>query len=70
MIIGDNIYAAIGLFAACGLMLLGLLSTYPAVNAYEKGRSFIKWYAFSVLAFPLALIASFVITAKVKNEKP
>jgi len=61
MIIGDNILTAIGLFSTCGLMILGLLATYPAVKAYEKGKSFGKWYLFSVLLFPVALIASCLI---------
>lgn len=64
MMIGTNLYTAIGLFGACGLMLLGLFSTYPAVKAYEKGRSFIKWYLFSFALFPVALIASFPIKKK------
>jgi len=50
MMIGTNLYTAIGLF-----------SIYPAVKAYEKGRSFIKWYLFSVMLFPVALVASFYI---------
>lgn len=62
--IGSNIYTAIGLFGACGIMLLGLFSTYPAVKAYKKGRSFLKWYIFSFLLFPVALIASFSIHRK------
>lgn len=62
--IGSNLYTAIGLFGACGVMLLGLFSTYPAVKAYEKGRSFGKWYVFSFLLFPVALIASFSIRKK------
>lgn len=61
MIIGNNIYTAIGLFGTCGLMLLGLFSTYPAVKAYEKGRNYTRWYVLGVLLFPVALIASFVI---------
>lgn len=61
MIIGDNILTAIGLFSTCGLMILGLLATYPAVKAYEKGKNFGKWYIFSVLLFPVALIASCLI---------
>lgn len=61
MVFGNNSYTAIGLFATCGLMLLGLLSTYPAVKAYQKGRRFVKWYVFSVLVFPVAFVASFVI---------
>jgi len=64
MMIGSNLYTAIGLFGALGLMLLGLFSTYPAVKAYEKGRSFIKWYLFSFVLFPVALIASFSIRKK------
>ena len=62
--IESNLYTAIGLFGACGIMLLGLFSTYPAVKAYEKGRSFLKWYVFSFLLFPVALIASFSIRKK------
>jgi hypothetical protein len=61
MMIGNNIYTAIGLFSACGLMILGLLATVPAVMAYKKGRNFVKWYIFGVLLFPAALIASFII---------
>ena len=61
MLVGNNIYTAVGLFSTCGLILLGLLSTYPAVKAYQKGRSFIRWYLFSVLLLPVAFIASFVI---------
>ncbi|WP_303868576.1 hypothetical protein [Acetobacterium wieringae] len=69
MIIGSNIYVAIGLFGTCGLMLLGLFSTYPAVKAFEKGRNFTKWYIFSFLLFPAAFIASFVIKRKRKRLK-
>jgi hypothetical protein len=61
MIIGANINTAIGLFCTLGVMLLGLLSTFPAVKALAKGRNFIKWYIFSLFLFPVALIASFVI---------
>ncbi|MDT8717007.1 hypothetical protein IAI10_10090 [Clostridium sp. 19966] len=61
MIIGNNIFTAIGLFLTCGLMLLGLFATYPAVKAYEKGRNFATWYFFSFLALPIALIASIII---------
>lgn len=61
MMIGANFYNAVGLFGALGFMLLGLFSTYPAVKAYERGSSFIKWYVFSFLLFPLALVASFAI---------
>lgn len=68
MIIGSNLYVAIDLFCTCGLMLLGLFSTYPAVKAYEKGRNFVKWYFFSFLLFPVAFITSFVI--KSKRESP
>ena len=64
MMIGNNISAAIGLFSTCGLMVLGLLSTYPAVRAYEKGRNFMMWYIFGVLLFPVALAASFAIKSK------
>lgn len=61
MIIGNNIFTAFGLFITCGLMLLGLLATYPAVKAHEKGRNFGTWYLFSLLLFPVALITAFVI---------
>jgi len=61
MMIGDNILTAIGLFSTCGLMILALLSTYPAVKAYQKGRNFIKWYVFSILVLPVAFIACFII---------
>ena len=61
MMIGNNIYTAIGLFGTCSLMLLGLFSTYPAVKAYEKGRNFVKWYFFSFFLYPVAFIASFII---------
>ncbi len=64
MLIGNNVLTAAGLFTTCGLMVLGLLSTYPAVKAYKKGRNFVKWYVFSVLLFPAALVASFAIKAK------
>jgi len=67
MLIGTNISTAIGLFVTLGLMLLGLLSTYPAVKASDKGRNFIKWYIFGLILFPVALIASFVI--KSNNQK-
>ena len=64
MVIGTNITATIGLFTTLGLMLLGLLSAYPAVRALEKGRNFIKWYIFSLVLFPAALVASFTIKDK------
>jgi hypothetical protein len=67
MNIGANINTAIGLFAVLGLMLLGLISTYLAVKAFEKGRNFIKWYIFSLVLFPVALVASFVIKSSGKN---
>ena len=67
MNIGTNIITAAGLFAVLGLMLLGLISTYPAVRAFEKGRNFIKWYIFSLTLFPVALVASFVIKGRAKN---
>ena len=66
IIIGNNIFTAIGLFSTFGLMLLGLFATYPAVKAYEKGRNFAKWYFFTLLLLPVALISVFVI----KKEKP
>jgi hypothetical protein len=61
MQIGSNYYTAYGLFITCGLMLLALFATWPAVKAYRKGRDFRKWYIFSLLLFPFALIASFLI---------
>lgn len=61
MIIGSNFYTAAGLFVALVLMLLGLFSTYPAIRACEKGRNFMKWYVFSFLLFPIALVASLII---------
>lgn len=68
MVIGNNVYTAIGLFTICGLMLLGLLATYPAAKAYEKGRSFVKWYIFGILLFPVALIASLVIRTNTSSR--
>lgn len=68
MIIGDNVFTAIGLFITLGLMLLGLLATYPAVKAFNKGRNFIKWYIFSALLFPIALIVSFIIKIIPKTD--
>jgi cytochrome bd-type quinol oxidase subunit 2 len=66
MMIGNNIVTAIGLFITCALMLLGLLATYPAVKAHEKGKNFANWYVFSLLLFPVALIAAFIV----KKERP
>lgn len=68
MMIGNNIYTAIGLFATCGLMVLGLLATCPAVKAYTKGRSFVLWYIFGLLALPVAIIASFAIKTDAPNR--
>jgi hypothetical protein len=64
MQIGGNIYTAFGLFSTCGLMMLALFATWPAVKAYNKGRNFSKWYLFSLLLFPVALIASFLISSQ------
>lgn len=64
MLIGTNFYTAIGLFGTCSIILLGLLSTYSAVKAFDKGRSFVKWYIFSFLLFPFALVMSSVIHDK------
>lgn len=61
---GNNIYIAIGLFGTCSLMLLALFATWPSVKAYQKGRNFAKWYVFSVLLFPVALVAAFMIKDK------
>jgi cytochrome bd-type quinol oxidase subunit 2 len=64
MQIGDNLFTAIGLFCTCGLMLLALFATWPSVIAYQKGRNFTKWYIFSILLFPVALLAAFLIKKK------
>ncbi len=64
MQIGGNLIIAFGLFGVCGLMLLALLATWPSTKAYQKGRNFRKWYIFSILLFPVALIASFFISSE------
>ncbi|WP_292391872.1 hypothetical protein [Methanosarcina sp. UBA5] len=64
IVIGTNSYTALGLFGVCSIMLLGLFSTYPAVKAFEKGKSFIKWYLFSFFLFPFALVSSYFIENK------
>jgi hypothetical protein len=64
MQLGSNISTAIGLFSTCGLMLLALFATWPSVKAFQKGRNFVKWYIFSVLLFPAALVASFIVKDK------
>lgn len=61
MQLGDNLYPAIGLFGTCGLMLLALFATWPAVKAYRKGRNFAKWYIFSFLLFPAAAVAAILL---------
>jgi len=58
---GNNMITTIGLFGTCGLMLLALFATWPSVKAFQKGRNFTKWYIFSILLFPVALVASFMI---------
>jgi hypothetical protein len=68
MMIGNNVTTAFGLVATCSLMVLALLSTFPAVKAYEKGRSFAKWYVFGLLLFPAALVASFAIKSKSREK--
>jgi hypothetical protein len=68
MVIGTNTTTVIGLFTTLGVMLLGLISTFPAVRAIEKGRNFIKWYIFSLALFPVALVASFVIKSKKQRD--
>ena len=68
MVIGTNTTTAIGLFCTLGVMLLGLLSTFPAVKALEKGRNFIKWYIFSLVLLPVALVASFTIKDKKQKD--
>lgn len=73
MIIGTNYRTAIGLFGTLIIMLIGLFSTYPAIRAYESGKNFAKWYIFSFLLFPVALIASFFlqdVRNKSNQEKP
>ena len=69
MQIGNNQITALGLFGVCGIMLLALLATWPAVKAYQKGRNFCKWYIFSLLLFPLALIASFFMDSPDSSHK-
>lgn len=64
MQIGGNLITAFGLFGVCGLMLLALFATLPATKAYQKGRNFRKWYVFSIFLFPVALIASFLISSE------
>lgn len=64
MLIGANVFTAVGLIAVACAMLIGLFATYPAVKALEKGRSFVKWYLFGFFLFPIALIASFAIKGK------
>jgi hypothetical protein len=64
IVIGTNFYTAFGLFGVCSIMLLGLIATYPAVKAFEKGRDFVKWYLFSFFLFPFALVSSFFIEKK------
>jgi hypothetical protein len=70
MLIGNNVYTAVGLFTTCGLMVLGLLATYPAVRVCgrEKSANFVRWYIFGLLAFPIALIASFAAGRADKNK--
>lgn len=61
MLIGTNVFTAVGLIVVVCAMLIGLFATYPAVKAFEKGRSFVKWYLFGFFLFPVAFIASFYI---------
>jgi hypothetical protein len=68
MVVGVNGYTAFGLFGVLVIMLLGLFSTYPAIRASEKGRNFTKWYFFSLLLFPVALILSFAVRGKKNAE--
>lgn len=68
MMIGMNTFTAVGLFAVLGAMLLGLLSTYPAVKASENGGNFLKWYLFSFFLFPIALIAVFKRKSKTSKN--
>ena len=70
MQIGGNLITAFGLFGVCGLMLLALLATWPSTTAYQKGRNFRKWYIFSILLFPMALIASFFISPESEEADP
>ena len=68
MQIGDNGYIAIGLFGTCGLILLALLAFWPATNAHRKGQDFFKWYLFGLFLFPVALISSFLVSARSRDE--
>jgi len=61
MMFENDMYIAIELLVACGLIVLALLAFWPALKAYRKGRDFIKWYLFGLFVFPAALIASFII---------
>jgi hypothetical protein len=60
MVIGNNVVTLAGLFTTCGLMILGLLATYPASKAYEKGRRFVNGmslaYCFSLRLSSLHLL--------------
>ena len=38
-----------------------LTAFFPAMVAAKRERSFSKWYAYSVLVFPVALIHSFLL---------
>lgn len=68
MIFENDIYIAIELLVACGLIILALLAFWPALKAHRKGHDFIKWYIFGLLLFPVALIAAFMI--KEKRDEP
>jgi hypothetical protein len=43
------------------LMIWVLLAFWPASVADRKGHSFFKFFAFSLLFFPAALIAAYVV---------
>lgn len=61
MMFENDMYIAIELLVACGLIVLALLAFWPALKAHRKGHDFIKWYLFGLFVFPVALIASFMI---------
>jgi len=51
------------------VVALLLLAILPSMIAQEKGRSMKTWYAYSFLAFPVALIHSFFLKAREEQEK-
>ena len=47
-----------------------LLALIPAFIAQRKGRSFIGWYVFGVLAFIIALPAALIVKRVAPDEEP